>query len=90
HDCKLCIEAVIQGVVSQIRRELEEPGSDSSRCRLRVLDMMGVPYLLISGVGFWSCTEAWATACVELSRHQEELQRHQRKRRNGCSGTTTA
>uniref|UniRef100_A0A8C3U0W7 Leucine-rich repeat-containing protein 14 n=1 Tax=Catharus ustulatus TaxID=91951 RepID=A0A8C3U0W7_CATUS len=64
-----CDQAVIQGVVAQLRRELEEPGSDSRW-------VLGIPAL--------------ATACVEVSRHQEELQRQGIKQHKGCSGVMMA
>ncbi|XP_032930261.1 leucine-rich repeat-containing protein 14-like [Catharus ustulatus] len=89
-----CDQAVIQGVVAQLRRELEEPGSDSSRCQLRVLDMTGLTDFMSghtpAGWTIWSRTKALATACVEVSRHQEELQRQGIKQHKGCSGVMMA
>ncbi|NXD46239.1 LRC14 protein, partial [Copsychus sechellarum] len=90
-DCpfSVCVEAVIQAVVAQLQRELEEPGHHSSRFQLRVLDMTGVPDDLDVS-WFCSSTKALATACVEVSKHQQEFQRHRPKRHKGCSGATTA
>uniref|UniRef100_A0A8C3XZY2 Leucine-rich repeat-containing protein 14 n=1 Tax=Catharus ustulatus TaxID=91951 RepID=A0A8C3XZY2_CATUS len=76
HPCKLCVQAVIQAVVAQLRRELEEPGHRSS---LRVLDMTGLPDSTSGrtpdGMSVWSGTVALAKACVEVSKHQREFQR---------------
>ncbi|XP_056371582.1 leucine-rich repeat-containing protein 14-like [Oenanthe melanoleuca] len=89
-----CVKAVIQAVVEQLRQELEEPGPQSSRCRLRVLDMTGlcdsVPRDTPDGWTFWSRTQCLAEACVEVSKHQQEFQRRGSKRHKGCSGATTA
>ncbi|NXD46235.1 LRC14 protein, partial [Copsychus sechellarum] len=88
HPFKDCVQAVIHAVVEQLRQELEQPDSHS-RCRLRVLDMMGVlddP----DERSFCSITKALATACVEVSKHQQEFQTHRPKRHKGCSGVTTA
>ncbi|NWY73490.1 LRC14 protein, partial [Erithacus rubecula] len=87
HPYKECVQAVIQGVVVKLQRELEEPGHHSSGCRLRVLDMTGVlddP----DERHFCSSTKALARACVEVSRYQQQFQRHRPKRHKGCSGTT--
>ncbi|XP_056371572.1 leucine-rich repeat-containing protein 14-like, partial [Oenanthe melanoleuca] len=89
HPYEDCIKAVIQAVVGQLRQELEEPGRQSSRCRLRVLDMTGVPDDPDES-WFCSSSKALATACVELSKHQQEFQRHRPKRHKGCSGASTA
>ncbi|NXQ41443.1 LRC14 protein, partial [Catharus fuscescens] len=87
------VQAIIQGVVAQLRWELEEPSRDSS-CQLRVLDMTGrldsVSSRTPAGWSRGSGTKALATACVAVSRHQEELQRHGVKRHKGCSGVMTA
>ncbi|NXS78153.1 LRC14 protein, partial [Erpornis zantholeuca] len=83
--CKLCIQAVILAVVSQLRQDLEEPGRDS-RCQLRVLDMTGLPH-------GWSASNGTVDllkACVEVSKHQQEFQRRRSKRHKGCSGAATA
>ncbi|TRZ10232.1 hypothetical protein HGM15179_016875 [Zosterops borbonicus] len=93
HPCKLCVQAVILAVVAQLRRELEEPGHDS-RCRLRVLDVTGVPDdpagRAPDGMSVWSGTVALAKACVEVSKHQREFQRRGSKRHKGRSGAATA
>ncbi|XP_056371571.1 leucine-rich repeat-containing protein 14-like [Oenanthe melanoleuca] len=89
HPYKDCIKAVIQAVVEQLRQELEEPGRQSSRFRLRVLDMTGVPDDPEER-WFYSSTKALATACVELSKHQQEFQRHKPERHIRCSGATAA
>ncbi|NXD46225.1 LRC14 protein, partial [Copsychus sechellarum] len=84
-----CVEAVIQAVVAQLQREEEKPGHHSSGCRLRVLDMTG-----FSDDPDWlrclSRTQALARACVEVSKHQQEFQRHRAKLHTGCSGASTA
>ncbi|XP_032930249.1 leucine-rich repeat-containing protein 14-like [Catharus ustulatus] len=87
--CCDCIQAIIQAVVDQLRRELEEPGSDSSGCRLRMLDMTGIPDDADSR-RIWSCTEVLAKACVEVSKHQQEFQRHRTSGHTGVSGAMTA
>ncbi|NXH65209.1 LRC14 protein, partial [Rhabdornis inornatus] len=89
-DCIDCIQAVIQAVVAQLQRELEEPGCDFS---LRVLDMTGL-WGFVSGntladTTIWSITEVLAKACVEVSKHQQEFQRRGSKQRKGCSGAVT-
>ncbi|NWR40685.1 LRC14 protein, partial [Tachuris rubrigastra] len=76
-DCpsKLCVQSVILAVVEQLRRALQ--GVDSSLCRLRVLDMTGLrddnAATAPEGMSVWSSTVALAKACVELSKHQQEL-----------------
>uniref|UniRef100_A0A8C3Y000 Leucine-rich repeat-containing protein 14 n=1 Tax=Catharus ustulatus TaxID=91951 RepID=A0A8C3Y000_CATUS len=77
HPCIDCDQAVIQGVVSQLQRELEEPSSDSGwvlgipacKCWLRVLDMTGLVDSMSSHtpawLTFWSRTKGLAKACVE-------------------------
>ncbi|NXM82514.1 LRC14 protein, partial [Oenanthe oenanthe] len=89
HPRKDCIKAVIQGVVAKLRQELKEPGRQSSRCRLHVLDMTGVPDIP-DKQSFSSSTEALARACVEVSKHQQDFQMHRPKRHKGCSGATAA
>ncbi|NWY65357.1 LRC14 protein, partial [Erithacus rubecula] len=83
-----CINAVIHAMVVKLRRELEEP-DHQSRCQLLVLDMTGVPDDPDESC-FCSSTKALATACVELSKHQQEFQRHRPEQHNGCSGAATA
>ncbi|XP_005062447.1 PREDICTED: leucine-rich repeat-containing protein 14-like isoform X2 [Ficedula albicollis] len=83
-----CIEAFIQAVVEQLQQELKEPGHQS-RCRLRVLDMTGVPDDPYETY-FYSSTKAFATAYVELSKHQQQFQKHRPNWHNGCSGGATA
>ncbi|KAL9868484.1 LOW QUALITY PROTEIN: leucine-rich repeat-containing protein 14-like [Geothlypis trichas] len=94
HPCKLCVQAVILAVVAQLRRQLEEPGHDASGCRLRVLDVTGVPDdpagRAPDGMSVWSGTVALAKACVEVSKHQREFQRRGSKRHKGRSGAATA
>ncbi|NXS78981.1 LRC14 protein, partial [Erpornis zantholeuca] len=94
HPCKLCIQAVILAVVAQLRHDLEEPGRDSSRCRLRLVDMTGLPDTAFGrapdGMSVWSGTVALSKACVEVSKHQWKFQRHGSKRHKGCSGAATA
>ncbi|NWT08582.1 LRC14 protein, partial [Vireo altiloquus] len=83
---ELCVPAVIQAMVMQLQKDLEEPGHDSSRFRLRVLDMTGLPDVW----SMCSSTVDLAKACVEVSKHQQEFQRHRSKRHKGCSGAATA
>ncbi|NXO91280.1 LRC14 protein, partial [Certhia brachydactyla] len=94
HPCKLCVQAVILAVVAQLRQQLEEPGRHSSGCRLRVLDVTGVPDdpagRAPDGMSVWSGTVALAKACVEVSKHQREFQRRGSKRHKGRSGAATA
>ncbi|XP_051630629.1 leucine-rich repeat-containing protein 14-like [Manacus candei] len=98
HSSKLCIQSVIGAVVEQIRLDLEEPGRHSSRCRLRVLDVTGLPDDATTGRGpdgmsVWSGTVALAKACVEVSKHHRESREFQRrgaKRHKGRSGAATA
>ncbi|XP_014748780.1 PREDICTED: leucine-rich repeat-containing protein 14-like isoform X1 [Sturnus vulgaris] len=91
HTCIDCVQAVIQAVVAQIQRELEEPGCHSS---LRVLDMTrlsdSVSGCTPAALTSWSSTEALAKACVEVSKHQPEFQSRGSKRHKGSSGATTA
>ncbi|XP_016151632.1 PREDICTED: leucine-rich repeat-containing protein 14-like [Ficedula albicollis] len=83
------IEAVIQAVVAQLRQELEEPGCDFSKRRLRVLDMTGLSDSLCSrspdGVTIWSSTVALAKAFEEVSKHQQDFQRREPRRLWGKS-----
>ncbi|KAM7070226.1 leucine-rich repeat-containing protein 14-like [Acridotheres tristis] len=78
-----CVLAVIQAVVTQLKRELEEPGRHSS---LRVLDMTALP----AWFTFEYNTEALAKACLEVSKHQQEFQRRGSKWHKGRSGGDTA
>ncbi|KAM7071227.1 leucine-rich repeat-containing protein 14-like [Acridotheres tristis] len=91
HTCKLCVQAVFQAVVAQLRRELEEPGRHSS---LRVLDMTRLSDSVSGhtppGLTVWSSTKALAKACVEVSKHQGEFQKRGSKRHKGSSGAATA
>ncbi|NXC92365.1 LRC14 protein, partial [Cercotrichas coryphoeus] len=91
HDCTFCVEAVIQAVAAQLRRELEEPAHDF---RLRVLDMTGLSDSISSHkhtwTTIWHSTVALAMACTEVSKHQQEFQRHGSKQHKGCSGGATA
>uniref|UniRef100_U3JRT1 Leucine-rich repeat-containing protein 14 n=1 Tax=Ficedula albicollis TaxID=59894 RepID=U3JRT1_FICAL len=82
HTSLKSVEAVIQGVVAQLRQELEEPGSCSS---LRVLDMTVVldsdseSCHGVSGMETWCTAKDLAKACVEVSKHQQEFQRRRSK-----------
>ncbi|NWT21061.1 LRC14 protein, partial [Vireo altiloquus] len=84
--CKLCVPAVIQAVVTQLWQDLEEPGHDSSRFRLRVLDITGLPRVW----GISSGTEDLAEACVEVSKLQREFQMRASKQHKGPSRVATA
>ncbi|NXM85022.1 LRC14 protein, partial [Oenanthe oenanthe] len=87
HTCMDCIQAVIEGVVEQLQRVLREPGCHSS---LRMLDMTGLPDSVssrtLSGFSIWSTTRALASACVEMSKHQQEFQRHRGRSRGRSKG----
>ncbi|XP_056371670.1 leucine-rich repeat-containing protein 14-like [Oenanthe melanoleuca] len=87
HTCMDCIQAVIEGVVEQLQRVLREPGCHSS---LRMLDMTGLPDSVssrtLSGFSIWSTTRALARACVEMSKHQQEFQRHRGRSRGRSKG----
>ncbi|XP_056371583.1 leucine-rich repeat-containing protein 14-like [Oenanthe melanoleuca] len=91
YSCTLCVESVIQAVVVQLRRELEEPSRASS---LRVLDMTRLSDSVSgdtpAGLTVWFITEALAKACVEVSKHQPEFQRHGSKWPKACSGVATS
>ncbi|NXP96159.1 LRC14 protein, partial [Passerina amoena] len=91
HPCDRCIQAIIRGVVAQLRRQLEEPGHDAS---LRVLDITGLPDVVsscaLAGMSVWLATVALAKACVEVSKHQREFQWRGSKRHKGPSGAATA
>ncbi|NWY65356.1 LRC14 protein, partial [Erithacus rubecula] len=90
HDCQLC-EAVIQAVVSQLWRELEEPGHNFS---LRMLDMTqlldSVTGCTTTGMNVCSSTEIFARACVEVSTNEREFQRHGPERFERRSGAGTS
>ncbi|XP_062348429.1 leucine-rich repeat-containing protein 14-like [Cinclus cinclus] len=91
HSCKDCVQAVIQAVVEQLKRELEEPGCHSS---LRMLDMTGlsdsVPGRTPAGLNTSFITGVLAKACVEVSKYQQEFQWCGFKRHKGHSGAATA
>ncbi|XP_041260507.1 leucine-rich repeat-containing protein 14-like, partial [Onychostruthus taczanowskii] len=65
-----------------------------SGCRLRLLDLTGLPDSASGrapdGMSVWSGTVALAKACVEVSKHQREFQRRGSKRHKGRSGAATA
>ncbi|NWT16749.1 LRC14 protein, partial [Vireo altiloquus] len=84
--CRLCVPPVIQAVVTQLQQDLEEPGWNSSRCRLRVLDITGLP----DEMSVRHCTKALAKACVEVSKLQREFQCRRSKRHKGTSGAAMA
>ncbi|XP_061299649.1 leucine-rich repeat-containing protein 14-like [Pezoporus flaviventris] len=97
---KLCVQAVLAAVVAHVRRELEESQQTPSdrQCHLRVLDMTGLqdddstatatargP----EGMSLWSGTVALAKACLEVAKHQREVQKHNSKRRRTPSGSSS-
>ncbi|NXD46238.1 LRC14 protein, partial [Copsychus sechellarum] len=94
HDYTLCVEAVIQAVAAQLQRELEEPSHDFRWVLLQVLDMTGLSDSISSHkhtwMTIWHSTVALAMACGEVSKHQQEFQRHGSKQHKGCSGAATA
>ncbi|NXA16693.1 LRC14 protein, partial [Sapayoa aenigma] len=68
-----------------------------SRCRLRVLDVTGLPDDAAGrapdGMSVWSGTVALAKACVEVSKHHRESREFQKrgaKRHKGRSGAAGA
>ncbi|KAF4805503.1 leucine-rich repeat-containing protein 14 [Turdus rufiventris] len=81
------VQAIIQAVVAQLQREMDEPSSDS-RFRLRVVDMIGVSDYP-DNESSCSRTVVLAKACVEVSKHQQELQRHRTNGHTGFSGAMT-
>ncbi|NWS91974.1 LRC14 protein, partial [Toxostoma redivivum] len=89
-DYNLCIKAVIQAVVAQLKQELEEPGRQSC---LRVLDVTGLSEFVSGrapgGLNIWSRTDLLAKACVEMSKHQRKFQRRRSKQHKGRSRAAT-
>ncbi|NXH65206.1 LRC14 protein, partial [Rhabdornis inornatus] len=85
--CFGSVQAIIQAVVAQLQRELEEPGSQSS---LRVLDTTrlpdSVPFCTPTGISSWCTTRDLAKACMEVSKHQKEFQSCGSKPHKGRSG----
>ncbi|NXU93243.1 LRC14 protein, partial [Xiphorhynchus elegans] len=94
HPSKLCIQAIILAVVEQLRRDLQEPGCDSSPCHLRVLDLTGLQDDAAGrapdGMTVWLTTMALAEALVEVSKHQREFQKCGSRSHEGRSGTAAA
>ncbi|NXC92381.1 LRC14 protein, partial [Cercotrichas coryphoeus] len=97
--CMLCIKAVIKGVVVLLRQELEEPGGHSRWVyslfsSLRMLDMTGLSDSVSGDTAAGSTvpfiSEALAKACVEVSKLQQEFQRHGSKWPKDCSGDSTS
>ncbi|KAM9023068.1 leucine-rich repeat-containing protein 14 [Ara ararauna] len=92
---KLCVQAVISAVVAHLRQALEESHSPTGdrQCHLRVLDMTGLQDDTTDrgpdGMSLWSGTVALAKACLEVAKHQTELQKRASKRRKGPSGTSS-
>ncbi|XP_016161094.1 PREDICTED: leucine-rich repeat-containing protein 14-like, partial [Ficedula albicollis] len=91
HSCTDCVQAVIQGVVDQLRQEPDERSRHSS---LRVLDMTRLSHSVSgctpTGLTIWFSQNALAKACMEVSKHQPESQRRGSKWPKGCSGAATA
>ncbi|NWS91153.1 LRC14 protein, partial [Toxostoma redivivum] len=91
HRDHTCVLAVIQAVVVQLKRELEEPGRHSS---LRVLDMTRLPdsasFCPSGGISHWCTTKDLVEACMEVSKHQQEFQRSGSKPHKGHCGADTA
>ncbi|KAM7070218.1 leucine-rich repeat-containing protein 14-like [Acridotheres tristis] len=85
------VQAVIQAVVAQLQRELEEPSCDFN---LRVLDVTRLPdsvaFCTSSGFSSWCSTKDLAKACLEVSKQQQEFQRGRSKPHKGPSGADTA
>uniref|UniRef100_A0A803V3J0 Leucine-rich repeat-containing protein 14 n=1 Tax=Ficedula albicollis TaxID=59894 RepID=A0A803V3J0_FICAL len=86
-----CVQAVIQGVVAHLQRELEEPSHNSS---LRILNMSMLPESeschTLTGMNLWCITDNLAKACVEMSEHLQEFQKRRSKHDKGCSRANTA
>ncbi|NXK43855.1 LRC14 protein, partial [Piprites chloris] len=82
HPSKLCVQSVISAVVEQLRR-----GRDSSRCRLRLLDVTGLrdddAGRAPDGMSVWSGTVALAKACLEASKHQRQARKRESGSRRG-------
>ncbi|XP_062348490.1 leucine-rich repeat-containing protein 14-like [Cinclus cinclus] len=89
HSCKDCVQAVIQGVVEKVKRELEEPACHS---RLRILDMTDDvdSVLVFAGWTASFSTVALVNACVEVFKDHQEFQRHGFKQHKSCSGAASA
>ncbi|KAM7070220.1 leucine-rich repeat-containing protein 14-like [Acridotheres tristis] len=90
-DWNLCVQAVIQAVVAQLKQELEEPGRHFS---LRVLDVTGLSDSVCGrtrgGLKICSRADLLAKACLEVSKHQRKFQRRGSKQRKGRSRAATA
>ncbi|XP_008120226.1 leucine-rich repeat-containing protein 14 isoform X1 [Anolis carolinensis] len=101
---KLCIQAIILGVVTYLTKLLEErhsskryrafhfpsKGKGDKGQRLKVLDMTG---LQDEGQGpesmsLWSRTVTLAKACLDISKQQSKYMRRTSKRRKGPYSTT--
>ncbi|KAI1243693.1 hypothetical protein IHE44_0001336 [Lamprotornis superbus] len=91
HDCNLCVEAIIEAMVAQLRQELEEPGHHSS---LRMLDVTGLSDSVCGrtrgGLNIWFRTDLLAKACVEVSKHQRKFPWLRSKQHKGRSRAATA
>ncbi|NXS13272.1 LRC14 protein, partial [Neodrepanis coruscans] len=94
HPSKLCLQSVLLALVEQLRRDLEEPGRDSSRCCLRVLDVTGLRDegrgRIPDGMSVWSSTVALAKACLEASRHLREFRKRGSRARPGSCSSSAA
>ncbi|XP_042319227.1 leucine-rich repeat-containing protein 14 [Sceloporus undulatus] len=90
---KLCIQAVILGVVTYLTKLLEDRRFNKSKGqRLKVLDMTG---LQDEGQGpesmsLWSRTVTLAKACLDVSKQQSKCMRRTSKRRKGPYSSSVA
>ncbi|NWI48849.1 LRC14 protein, partial [Calyptomena viridis] len=91
HPSKLCLQFIILAMGEQLRQDLEEPGHNSSRCRLRMLDVTGLrdnnTGRTPDGMSVWSGTVALAKACLEASRHQREFRKSSSRSRSSATAT---
>ncbi|XP_070604506.1 leucine-rich repeat-containing protein 14 [Erythrolamprus reginae] len=90
---KLCIQAIILGVVTYLMKMLEDRNCTKSKGqRLQILDMTG---LQDEGHGpesmsLWSRTVTLAKACLDVSKQQSKCLKRSSKRRKGPYSSSVA
>ncbi|KAK9402846.1 leucine-rich repeat-containing protein 14 [Crotalus adamanteus] len=90
---KLCIQAIILGVVTYLMKMLEDRSRTKSKGqRLQILDMTG---LQDEGQGpesmsLWSRTVTLAKACLDVSKQQSKCLKRSSKRRKGPYSSSVA
>ncbi|XP_029142165.1 LOW QUALITY PROTEIN: leucine-rich repeat-containing protein 14 [Protobothrops mucrosquamatus] len=90
---KLCIQAIILGVVTYLMKMLEDRNRTKSKGqRLQILDMTG---LQDEGQGpesmsLWSRTVTLAKACLDVSKQQSKCLKRSSKRRKGPYSSSVA